>query len=448
MGLDLRRRLPNFDDLNRWSQAIKSGSLTLLAAGAAVVTGIGTFNALSTTSVMLEPLRVPAPFEAQGYSADIATARLLDEVSAYQRLTPSIKERVSILGRGSPDDLQNLQSGSVAGVNVQSIQRLIQDALGVQKHKISGEITFKEDDGGVTYAVRMRRHPGNQLLLNFTTTGEPQEVLKKTALALVEAFDPQIAASVYWRNRDEENALRLIDTALIQERPENHKYALNLRGYIHIANKRYEAALADFERIKALDPKFSTGYAMISTLYLDKKEFERALAEAETAIGYAPKGPWGHAAKARALRELNRMEEAGASFQKAIALKPESATPFVQAAQFFSETGNLDAAADIYRRGLLRFPEHAGLYAGFGDLLAKQKDSRQAARNYRRALELDSQHGGAMVGLLELAVANGDEATQVDMRRRLKALNESGRPLAPPLRQRIRAALGGPPKGP
>ena len=68
MAVVLRSLIPSLDQLDRWAQGIKSASVTVLASGAAAIAGIGTFNAVTSNSVSVEPLKVPAPFEEQGFT--------------------------------------------------------------------------------------------------------------------------------------------------------------------------------------------------------------------------------------------------------------------------------------------------------------------------------------------------------------------------------------------
>ena len=353
------QKIPSVDDLNRWAQGIKSAAITLLAAGAASVSGVGVFHAVTSSNVVVEPIKVPPPFEERGFTSEITTARLLDEIISIERKQSSAKDRVSVLSKDQASNLEKLQSLSVGGIDTKTIQSSIQDALGIQQQRITGEITYKKNGDDISYHVRLRKLPGNEVLLDLKTSGEPQAVLQKTALAMIEVIDPHIAASIYWRNRDEENALRLIDVVLNNDTKDDDKYSLNLRGYINITNKRLDAAKADFEAIMALDPKFAPAHGMASWIYLEKKEFDQSLSEAEKAIEFSPTKWWGYFAKARVLRDMKRTEDAAVFFKKTIELNPDAAGPYIQAGVFFGAQETKQATAiSIMRKGLLSFPDN------------------------------------------------------------------------------------------
>lgn len=401
MAFQIGTLIPSVEKLTRWADGIKSASITLIAAGAASITGVGVITAVTSDSVSVEPIRVPAPFEERGFSSEIATARLLDEIVTYQRRSSSAKERVSILSKNQGDDLDKLQA-SVGGIDVHRIQQAVQDALGVKKEKITGEITFRKEGDETVYNVRLRRLPGNQVLLDLSVAGPPELVLKKAALAMIEVFDPHIAASIYWRERDEENALRLIDVVLANDRRADDKYALNLHGYIQITHQRFDAAQKDFERIMQIDPKFAPAHGMAAWLQRAQGNFDASLREADTTIELAPAKWFGYYQKAQTLRDMKRGDEAEASFTKTLAMKPDAPGPYLQAAQFMVARNKLGDAEAIYRKGLLSYPDNSPLYSGYGDALRKQGQPEAAARAFGKALELDPKNKQALTGKAEL----------------------------------------------
>ena len=388
MAFPIGNWIPSVEKLTRWAEGVKSASITLLAAGAASITGVGVVTAITSDSVSLDPIKVPAPFEERGFTSEIATTRLLDEVTTFQHLSTSAKDRVSIKGKNSADELDKLEA-PVGGVDIKRIQGVIQDVLGVKKERITGEITFKKDGDNPIYSVRMRRIPGNQVLLNITARGEPDAVLKQTALAMLEVFDPHIAASIHWRGGDEDAAMRLIDVAIANSSESDHKYSLNLRAYIHVARKRLDAAQADFERIMRLDPQFAPAFGMASWLYREKGQYEKALAEANREIELVPAKWWGYFHRAETLRVMQRFDEAAASFDKALSLKPDDPAVYFQAGQLMVTRDKPAEAGDIYRRGLVQFPESPRLHADYGDLLRKTGQPERALKEFTKALEIN-----------------------------------------------------------
>jgi tetratricopeptide (TPR) repeat protein len=399
--LKILRCIPSLESLNKCADGVKSGAITLMAVGAASITGVGVMNAVTSNSVMVEAIKVPAPFEERGYNSDITTARLLDEIAILNRKSTAGKERVSIFGKNGQDDLGKLQA-SVSGLDVKRIQEVIQDMLGVKQERITGEITFKKEADHTFYNVRLRRLPANEILVDVKVKGEPDDVLKKTALAMLEVFDPVIAAGNYSIMGDRDNTLRVIDLVLSDEKRSDYKNARNMMGYIHIREKNYAAAQEDFNKIMSIDPKFAPAHGMASWLYRDKGDYSNSLIEADKAIDFAPKKWWGYIQKAHTLKSLNRLDDAGEYYKKTIALKPDAPGPYVQAGLFFASKDNPLDAMDSLRKGLALFPENALLHAHYGTLLKKQGVLDRAAREFDTALEIDPKNTTALTGKKDL----------------------------------------------
>lgn len=356
-------QLPNSAQFTRITQGVKNAAITLITTGTAVIGIVGAIRAMTSDSVVVEPLKVPSTFEEFGFNSEVATARLLDEISTYSRNQSSAKERVSILGKSNENEIDKLGAKSS---DVKVIQDLIQEALGIQKHRITGDITYTQDPddksaAGRTYHIRLRKIPGNATLLDMTAKGSPQEVLQQIAMGMMEVFDPHIAASIYWRNRDEANALRMIDVVLNNDNPNDDKYSLNLRGYIHVSHKELDAAWAVYQKLQALDAKFAPGHILGSWIHLERKDYAQAIAEADRTIELAPDRYWGYFSKARALRDSKQPELALGMFKQALTLKPDAPAPYLQAASFFKSQNLTQDALTTVKRGLSLYPKHEGL---------------------------------------------------------------------------------------
>jgi len=355
--------LPNMEQMVKLGQGIKTAAIALMTAGVASIGTVGAIRAVTSDSVVVEPLKVPGTFEEFGFNSEVATARLLDEITTYSRSQSSAKERVSILGKSDNSEIDKLGAKSS---DVKVIQDLIQEALGIQKHRITGDITYTQDakdksPAGRTYHIRLRKLPGNATLLDMSAKGSPQEVLQQIAIGMMEVFDPHIAASIYWRNRDEANALRMIEVVLNNDNPNDDKYSLNLRGYIHVSHKELDAAWTVYQKLQALDAKFAPGHILGSWIYLERKDYPQAIAEADRTIELAPDRYWGYFSKARALRDSKQPELALGMFKQALTLKPDAPAPYVQAAIFFKSQNLMQDALTTAKRGLSQYPKHEGL---------------------------------------------------------------------------------------
>jgi tetratricopeptide (TPR) repeat protein len=373
----LNFELPNMEQTIKLAQSIKGAAITVMAAGAAAIGSVGTYNAVTSDTVIVEPLRVPKVFEEMGFNSEVTTARLLDEVTTLGRTqSSSAKERVSVLSKAKDNDLERL---SLKGADTKTVQNTIQETLGIQKQRITGEITYSQDADdaspeGRTYHVRLRKLPSNKTLLDMTAKGTPQEVLQKAAMAMIEVFDPHIAASIFWRAKDEVNALRMIDVVLNNDDPTDDKFSLNLRGYIHISHKELDAAWSMFERIQKTDPDFAPSHSLASWVHLERKQFPESIAEADKVIALAPTKYWGYFSKARALRDSKQSEQAALLFRQALALKPDAPQPYIQAANFYATQKLTDEALNTAKRGLQLYPQNEVLQKMVTDLQVPKPD--------------------------------------------------------------------------
>jgi tetratricopeptide (TPR) repeat protein len=373
----LSYELPNMEQTIKLAQSIKGAAITVMAAGAAAIGSVGTYNAVTSDIVIVEPLRVPKVFEEMGFGSEVTTARLLDEVTTLGRTqSSSAKERVSVLSKVKENDLERL---SLKGADTKTVQNTIQETLGIQKQRITGEITYSQDaddasPAGRTYHVRLRKLPSNKTLLDMTAKGTPQEVLQQAAMSMIEVFDPHIAASIFWRARDETNALRMIDVVLNNDDPADDKFSLNLRGYIHIAHKELDAAWAMFERIQKIDSNFAPQYNLASMVYLERKQYPESIAAADKILALAPDKYWGAFAKAKAMRESKQTEQALTLFRQTMAFKPDAPAPYVQAANFFNAQKLPAEALNAAKRGLQLYPQNEALQKLVADLQAPKPD--------------------------------------------------------------------------
>ena len=240
-------------------ELIKSGAMATIALACSMIGSVGMFTSLTTSEVMFEPLKVPSPFVELGYTAEITTTRILDEVAKINAQSTSTKETKNFGNKLPGDQLANIHSlplPGLGGIDIQAIQELIQGLLGVKKEKISGEITFTKKKDAITYHVRIRQMPENKMLVNFSTDSDVSEVVRQIAIKIVEKMDPAVAASYYRWTKDIDNSLRMVDEALRNDEDYDDNYALVGRAQIYIQKKKFELAQSDIDRILKKNPEF------------------------------------------------------------------------------------------------------------------------------------------------------------------------------------------------
>ena len=141
------------------------------------------------------------------------------------------------------------------GIDFKTIQTLIQETFGIKKEKITGEITGKIKKDSVIYHVRIRSMPENTLLVDLSEQSDVPELIKTIALKLVERLEPTVAASYYRLNKDQVNALRLLDQALRDDDTSDDVIARVQRASLFSQQGKFELAQADLNVAFALEPK-------------------------------------------------------------------------------------------------------------------------------------------------------------------------------------------------
>lgn len=352
-------------------------------------------------------------------------ARILDEVARINGLSTSTKEKKHVGVKQPGDQLATLQAlPALHGLDLRSVQSLIQEMLGVKKERISGEITFIKEKDKVTYHVRIRTLPQNTLLVNFSSQAEIPELIKETAIKLVEKLDPAVAASYYRWSKDIGNALRMVDEALRNSETYDDNYALVGRAQIYIGRHQFELAQQDLDQIFQKNSKFVPAMTTQAYLFNEKKEYEKAMIFALKAKELWPERWQPYVNIGDALVGLGRPEEAEAAFMSTIAFNPTWWIVYDDIAQFFNQRGKRDIAEQIYHKGLLKFPENPKLLLHYGQFLLDAVRKEQALNYLSKAYRVAPDDVKIWVELLKLSEIQQDPIL-IEVRQKAEAYVKS-----------------------
>jgi Tfp pilus assembly protein PilF len=387
-------------------ELVKNGSIAVFAFATACVTAIGIFLSVTTSNVVFEPLLVPTLFVEQGYTPEITTTRILDEIARINELSTSTKDKKNIGVKQPGDQLANLQA--VHGVDLRMVQSIVQDSLGVKKEKIAGEITFQSEKDRVTYQIRIRSLPKNTLLVDFKTSSNLPEVIKEIALKLIEKMDPAVAASYYRWSKDIDSSLRLVDEALRNNDSYDDNYALVGRAQIYIARKKFELAQQDLDQIFKTNPKFVPAMNTQAYLLNEQKQYEKAMEFALRAKSYWPERWQPHANIGHAADGLGKKDEAEAAYRATIAYNPTWPSVYDELAVFFIDRGKRDFAEQIYHKGLMKFPTNTELLLHYGQFLLIAGRQEQALNYLVKAYSTSPANVEVWVAILQTAKATKD----------------------------------------
>ena len=383
---------PNFTTLNQIFDTIKNAAVALVGLFALLLVAVVLIRSFNTSDITFDSVKVPESFSEVGYTSEITTTQILDEVSKiHAQSSASISNnKKNIGGYPSGDSLTRLASlPGAGGIDFKTIQTLIQETFGIRAEKISGEITAKNKGEEITYHVRIRVLPENRLLVDFSIQTDIPNLIKETALRLVERLEPTVAASYYRLNKDNENALRMVDEALRDDDVSDDVIARAQRAQIFVQQGKFDLAQADLNRAFAIDPKSPQALNVQSNLYNQQKKYKEALetAKLQSEIWSDRWNPYANLALA--YTGLGNDAEAELNYVRAISLVPRSVMPYLDAAKYFADKGKIDLAEKTLEQGLKKFPDDLSLLVRYSALSIQERKYEQAALTLNKVMKID-----------------------------------------------------------
>ena len=96
----------SFERTNNILDLVKSGSVVLLSSFTVMVVFLTLYKSIKTTDIQVEPLQVPTSFSEKGFTSEITTIRLLDEISKIHKIsTSSLYGRKNISNKLPGDEI-------------------------------------------------------------------------------------------------------------------------------------------------------------------------------------------------------------------------------------------------------------------------------------------------------------------------------------------------------
>jgi len=397
--------MPNLTTLNQILDTIKNAAVALVGLFALVLVSVVLVRSFSTSDISVESIKIPESFAEAGYTSEITTLQILDEISKIHELSSNSfnVSKKNIGGNPSGDNLTRLASlPGAGGIDFKTIQTLIQETFGIRKEKITGEITGKNKDGIVTYHVRVRTMPDNTLLVDFNEQSDIPSLIKSTALRLVERLEPAVAATYYRRNKDPANALRLLDEALRNKDTSDDVSALIQRASLFMQEGKISLAQSDLNAAFALEPKSPQALNVQSVLFNQQKKYKQALETAQQQLEAWPDRWNTYANMAAAYVGLGNDDEAEKNYVKSITLIPRGITTYLEAASYFSQKEKYLLAEQALDQGLKRYPDDIFLLIDYSSVMLKLNKPDLAALALNKAFKRNPEDQSIWSAVLRL----------------------------------------------
>ena len=219
-----------------------------------------------------------------------------------------------------------------------------------------------------------------------------------------------LLGTIYLQRGNREEGVRLIGLSL--DISPQQPVALNNRGNALVDLKRFEEALASYDRAIALNPGYTEAYYNRGNALLGLQRPAEALASYDRAIALNPGYAQAHNNRGNALRDLKRPAEALASYNQAIALNDGFAEAYGNRGNALLDLKQTAEALACYDRAIALSPGYVVAYYNRSNALLDLKRPAEALTSADQAIALNpgfaeahNNRGLAMFGLKRYAEA-------------------------------------------
>ncbi len=238
--------------------------------------------------------------------------------------------------------------------------------------------------------------------------GEADDLARVILSVNADYFDAlHLLAVIGTQQRRFDEALASYDRALAL-RPD-HADALCNRGATLHELQRFDEALASYDRALALRPDYAVAVLYNRGNALKQlKRFDEALESYDRALALQPDHAEALCNRGNTLHELKRFDEALATYDRALALRPDHAKALYNRGNALRQLKRFDEALESYDRALAARPDDVNALNNRGNMLHELKCFDEALASYDRALALQPDHAEALNNRGDVLHERGD----------------------------------------
>lgn len=232
-------------------------------------------------------------------------------------------------------------------------------------------------------------------------------------------------AAIASQSGELQRAVQLYDALMIRlgDSAETHYKRGNALNRL----RRWEEALADYDRVIELDPGYANAFCNRGAVLEKLQRLDEALASFDRAVELNPGDVLAYYNRGSVLKAQQRLDEALASYDQAIALRSDYAEAFINRGHVLNELQRYAEAVSSYDKAIELNPTFAEAFQGRGLSLARLRRFEAALSSYDRAIEINPTYVEALQGRgASLASLDRLEAA-VDSYNQALALNASQR---------------------
>lgn len=253
------------------------------------------------------------------------------------------------------------------------------------------------------------------------------EYLTKAIEAWAPADGLQNKAIVYINRGSAYAELKKYDKAIadydkaVEFDPKNFNAYAN-RGDVYYALKRYDKVIADYGKVAELTPKYHGAYLNIGASYYELGQYEKAIAAYDIAIELRPDPAETYNSRGNCYYRLKQYDKAVADYDRAIRLKPDYAEAYSNRGNVYYDRKQYDKAAAAISKAIGLKYYYPGIYTNRGIVYLDLKKYDQAVHDFDISIALDPNdhfayfNRGAAHGILkhyDEAIADNSRAIEL-----------------------------------
>jgi len=160
------------------------------------------------------------------------------------------------------------------------------------------------------------------------------------------------------------------------------------KGIDCFREKKYEEAIAEFEKALKIDPNLAEGYYGLGYAYCYKNQCETSLSYFQKAIELSPNYVDAYNAMGYAYSILGKYEDSVNYYLKTLKIKEENLDALNGLGYAYASTGKYGNAINYFKKAIKINPEYAPAYSGLGILYYSLTQFLDAKENFIKARDL------------------------------------------------------------
>jgi serine/threonine protein kinase/tetratricopeptide (TPR) repeat protein len=159
-------------------------------------------------------------------------------------------------------------------------------------------------------------------------------------------------------------------------------------GDTYYRARRYEEALAVYERVIRMNPHNARAYSNKGNALRKLKRYKEALEAYERALTIDPNSAFVWISEGKVFYSLKRYDEALVAYSRALVINPNDAVTWASKGNVLYALRRYREALEAYDSALIVKSDDASIWSAKGEVLYRQKRYREALEAYDRALAI------------------------------------------------------------